>query len=80
MPPDETTASTTASSGTNGAASRRTCGSFFQNYLMTTRSGGGVQICLGDGSIRSISDKITQPTLLALMDPADGVVLNDSQL
>jgi prepilin-type N-terminal cleavage/methylation domain-containing protein len=66
--------------GVKTGVSYSTCGTFFQNYLMTTRSGGGVQICMGDGSVRSISSNITRPTLWSLMDPADGAVINDSQL
>jgi prepilin-type N-terminal cleavage/methylation domain-containing protein len=52
----------------------KNCGTYYQQYWMTSRSG-PVLICLADGSVRAVDPAISVTTTQNLMDPQDGNTL-----
>jgi len=62
--------------GVRTGVNYRTCGTDWQNYLMTTRSD-VVQVTMGDGSVRGISASISVAQLWSLFDPGDGQTYNE---
>ncbi len=61
--------------GFKSGVTSATCGSFFNTYYMTTRSG-PVQIVLGDGSVRGVNANLSTAMAANLFNPADGGVVN----
>jgi hypothetical protein len=50
------------------------CGNYYYSYYMTTRAS-GVQIVMGDGSVRLVTQNVTPQMAYFLIDPADGNVV-----
>jgi prepilin-type N-terminal cleavage/methylation domain-containing protein len=68
--------STSGLIGIKSGMTAKTCGPYFSTYLMTSRSG-ALQMCLADGSVRSVSPSISQTTFSRVIDPQDGQPLGN---
>jgi prepilin-type N-terminal cleavage/methylation domain-containing protein len=62
--------------GVMSEATYKTCGNYWNSYLLTSRAG-AVQICLADGTVRGVSPTISATTFQNLINPSDGNVLGD---
>jgi len=59
--------------GFKSGVTYETCGSYYNNYVMTTRST-GVMIALGDAHVATVDPNMNSTTFANLINPADGNV------